>query len=150
MMMASGLIGIVGFPVAGRLADRSGRRRAGFLLFAAFPLLAFVFYQGPGWLLPLVWVPIIFTLTGGNTISRALGGELFPTSYRGTSSGWLQLAEAAGRSGGLFVVGAGTTRSVELATMICAVAFAALLAAFVVLRLPETGRRELEEISADG
>lgn len=149
MMVASGLVGIIGYPFAGRLADRAGRRRAGFALFAGFPLLALFFYQGPGWLLPLVWVPIIFTLTGGNTIARALGGELFPTSYRGTSAGWLQLAEAAGRSGGLFLVGAGTTRAIEITSMISGVAFASLLAGLVLLVLPETGRRELEEISAD-
>lgn len=149
MMIVSGLVGIIGFPFAGRLADRSGRRRAGFALFAAFPLLSLVFYHGPGWALPLVWVPIIFSMTGGNTIARALGGELFPTSYRGTSAGWLQLAESAGRSGGLFLVGAGTTRAIDITTMICGVAFAALLAGIVLLALPETGRRELEEISAD-
>ena len=110
MMIVAGLVGIVGFPIAGRLADRSGRRRAGFLLLAGFPLFALAFYQGPGWILPFAWVPIVFTLTGGNTILRALGGELFPTSYRGTSAGWLQLAESAGRSGGLFLVGWGTAR----------------------------------------
>jgi MFS family permease len=137
------------FPYAGRLADRSGRRRAGFALFAGFPLLALGFYQGPGWLLPLAWIPIVFTLTGGNTIARALAGELFPTSHRGTSSGWLQLAESAGRSGGLFVVGWGTSLAVDLSTMISAVAFAALLAGLVLLLLPETGRRELEEISSE-
>jgi putative MFS transporter len=149
MMIASGLVGIIGYPYAGRLADRAGRRRAGFVLFAAFPLLALGFYQGPGWLLPLAWVPIVFALTGGSTIARALGGELVPTSYRGTAAGWLQLAEAAGRSGGLFLVGAGTTRSIEITTMISGVAFATLLAGIVLLALPETGRRELEEISAD-
>jgi len=149
MMIAAGLVGIIGYPFTGRLADRTGRRSAGFALFAAFPLLALVFYQGPGWVLPLVWVPIIFTLTGGNTIARALGGELFPTSYRGTSAGWLQLAEAVGRSGGLFLVGAGTSRAIDIASMISGVAFASLLAGIVLLMLPETGRRELEEISAD-
>jgi putative MFS transporter len=149
MMVVSGLVGIIGYPYAGRLADSAGRRRAGFALFAAFPLLALLFYQGPGWLLPLAWVPIVFSLTGGNTIARALGGELFPTSYRGTSAGWLQLAESAGRSGGLFLVGAGTARAIDLTSMISGVAFAALLAGLVLLALPETGRRELEEISAD-
>ena len=149
MMIVSGLVGIVGYPFAGRLADRSGRRRAGFALFAAFPLLSLVFYHGPGWALPLAWVPIIFSLTGGNTIVRALGGELFPTSHRGTSAGWLQLAESAGRSGGLFLVGAGTTRAIDITSMISGVAFAAMLAAVVLLALPETGQRELEEISAD-
>ena len=71
--------------------------------------------------------------------ARALGGELFPTSYRGTSAGWLQLAESAGRSGGLFLVGAGTARAIEITSMISGVAFAALLAGFVLLALPETG-----------
>jgi predicted MFS family arabinose efflux permease len=149
MVVVSGLIGIAGYPFAGKLADRTGRRRAGFALFASFPLLSLVFYQGSGWLLPLMWVPIVFALTGGATIARALGGELFPTSYRGTSAGWLQLAESAGRSGGLFLVSAGTTRGIDLTSMISGVAFAALLAGFVLLALPETGRRELEEISAD-
>jgi putative MFS transporter len=149
MMVATGLVGIIGYPFAGRLADRAGRRRAGFALFAGFPLLALLFYQGPGWALPMAWVPIVFTLTGGNTIARALGGELFPTSYRGTSAGWLQLAEAAGRSGGLFLVGAGTARAIEITSMISGVAFASLLAGLVLLVLPETGRRELEEISAE-
>ena len=149
MVFVAGLVGIGGYPYAGRVADRSGRRLAGFVLFASFPLLALLFYQGPGWILPLAWVPIVFALTGGSTIARALGGELFPTSYRGTSAGWLQLAESAGRSGGLFLVGAGTARAIDLSTMISVVAFAALLAGLVVLTLPETGRRELEEISAD-
>jgi putative MFS transporter len=149
MTIAAGLIGIVGYPYAGRAADRSGRRRAGFVLLAAFPLLALAFYQGPGWLLPFAWVPIIFTLTGGNTIVRALGGELFPTSYRGTSAGWLQLSEAAGRSGGLFLVGWGTARAFEFTSMISSVAFATLLGALVLLALPETGRRELEDVSAE-
>ncbi len=149
MMMVSGLVGIIGFPFAGRLADRTGRRRAGFVLFAAFPLLSLIFYHGPGWALGLAWVPIVFCLTGGSTIARALGGELFPTSYRGTAAGWLQLAEAAGRSGGLFLIGAGTARAIDIASMISGVAFAAMLAAVVLLALPETGQRELEEISAD-
>jgi putative MFS transporter len=149
MVIAAGLVGVVGFPIAGRLADRSGRRRAGFALLAGFPLCALAFYHGPGWLLPIAWIPLVFTLTGGNTILRALGGELFPTSYRGTSAGWLQLAEAAGRSGGLFVVGWGTARAFEITSMISAVVFAVLLAGFVLLALPETGRRELEEISGD-
>jgi len=149
MAIAGGLVGVVGFPIAGRLADRSGRRRAGFLLLAGFPLMALAFYHGPDWVLPLAWIPLVFTLTGGNTILRALGGELFPTSYRGTSAGWLQLAEAAGRSGGLFLVGWGTALAIDITSMISIVVFAPLVGGIVLLLLPETGRRELEEISAE-
>ena len=78
MVIVAGLVGIVGYPFAGRLADRSGRRRAGFALFASFPLLALVFYQGPGWVLPLAWVPIVFALTGGNTIAARAGRGALP------------------------------------------------------------------------
>ena len=78
-------------------------------------------------------MPIVFALTGGNTIARALGGEPRPPT-----GDWLQLAESAGRSGGLFLVGAGTARAIDLATMISLVAFGTLGWPLVLLALPET------------
>jgi MFS family permease len=149
MAIAAGTVGIVGHPWAGRVADRRGRRSVGFALFAVFPLLALAFYLGPGWLLPFVWVPLVFSLTGTSTIERAVGSELFPTSYRGTASGWLQLSEAVGRSAGLSLVAWGTPAGGSNVPMICLVVFASLLAALVLLLLPETGSRELEEVSAE-
>jgi MFS family permease len=149
MMFAAGLVGIIGHPWAGRMADRRGRRAVGFTLFAAYPLLALVFYHGSGWALPFVWVPLIFAMTGGNTIQRAFSTELFPTSQRGTSSGWLQLTEAMGRVVGFAAVSWGTAAGASNTPMISIVVFATAIAALVVLTLPETGRRELEEVSAE-
>jgi putative MFS transporter len=149
MAVVAGGVGIIGHPWAGRMADRRGRRRVGMALLGAYPLLTLAFYHGPSWMLPLVWIPLIFALTGGSTIVRALATELFPTSYRGTSSGWLQLSEAAGRSLGLFLVAWGTPDGGRTTPMIDIVVFAALAAALIVWMLPETGRRELEEISSD-
>ena len=131
------------------MADRRGRRAVGFAVLGAYPLLTLAFYHGPGWMLPLVWIPLIFALTGGSTIVRALATELFPTSHRGTSSGFLQLSEAGGRSLGLFLVAWGTPEGARTTPMIDVIVFAALAAALIVLMLPETGRRELEEISSD-
>jgi MFS family permease len=147
MAVVAGVVGIIGHPYAGRLADRRGRRSVGFALFAAFPLLAYAFYHAPGWTLPLLWVPLIFALTGGDTIQRALATELFPTSSRGTASGWMLLCEAAGRSAGLFLVAWGTPDGASNTPMICAVSGFCLIAALLVWWLPETGRRELESIS---
>ena len=48
MMVASGLVGIIGYPFAGRLADRAGRRRAGFALFAGVPGARAVLLPGAG------------------------------------------------------------------------------------------------------
>jgi len=149
MAVVAGLFGVVGNPYAGKVADRRGRRVVGFAVLAGFSLSALAFYHAPGWLLPLIWIPMVFTITGGNTIVRALSTELFPTSFRGTASGWLQLVEAAGRSSGLFLVYWGTPAGGSNVPMISIVVFCALLAGLVVLALPETGQRELEEISSD-
>lgn len=147
MAVVAGLVGIVGHPFAGRLADRRGRRSVGFTLFAVYPLLVYAFYHGPGWSLPLLWIPLIFALTGGGTIQRALAAELFPTRSRGTASGWMLMCEAAGRSGGLFLVAWGTPAGASNTVMICVVSLSCLLAGAVILLLPETGRRELEAIN---
>jgi MFS family permease len=147
MAFVAGIVGIIGHPWAGRLADRRGRRGVGFALFAAYPLLVYAFYHAPGAALPVLWIPLIFALTGGGTIQRALATELFPTSFRSTASGWMMMWEAAGRSAGLFFVAWGTPDGTSNTPMICAVSLSCLVAGAVVLLLPETGRRELEEIS---
>ena len=149
MAIAAGTLGIVGHPWAGRVADRRGRRMVGFALMAVFPALSLAFYHGPAWLLALVWIPLIFSMTGTSTIVRAVATELFPTSFRGTASGWLQLSEAAGRSAGLFIVAWGTAAGSSAVPMLDWIVFASLGAGLVLLCLPETGRRELEEISVD-
>jgi MFS family permease len=147
MALMAGTIGIVGHPWTGRVADQRGRRRVGLFVLGSFPLLALAFYHGPGWSLPLIWIPLVFTLTGGGTLMRALSTELFPTSYRGTASGWLQLFEAAGRSSGLFVLAWTTPEGASNTPMISVIVFASLAAGLIVLLVPETGRRELEDIS---
>ena len=150
MAFFAGLFGIIGHPWTGRVADRRGRRVVGFAVHALYPLMVLAFYNGPGWTLPLVWIPMIFCLTGSSTITRALATELFPTSHRGSASGWLQLTEAAGRSIGLFAVALGTSEGSSNVAMINLVVFASLAAGLVILLLPETGRRELEDISGGG
>ena len=149
MLFSAGFVGVVGHPFAGRMADRRGRKRIGFLFFASFPLLAVLFYVGPGWTVPLSWIPLVFVLTGSSTIVRALATELFPTSYRGTASGWLQLLEALGAAVALFAVSALTAEGESAIPAVRAVVFVSWIAAAVVLLVPETGRRELEEIAAE-
>jgi MFS family permease len=149
MLLSAGVVGVVGHPFAGRMADRRGRRLVGFLFFASFPLLTTLFYVGPAWTVPLAWIPLVFALTGASTIVRALTTELFPTSYRGTASGWLQLLETLGAAGALFAVSWLTAEGASTIPAVREVAFVSWLAALAVFFLPETGRRELEEISAE-
>ena len=147
MLLGAGLVGILGHPFAGRFADSRGRRIVGFAFYATLPLLAFGFYSVPGWALVLLWVPMVFSLTGGITIARALSTELFPTSFRGTASGFLQLVDTLGAAAGLFLISALTPSGGSAVPAVRVVVWIALVAAVAVLLLPETGRRELEEIS---
>ncbi len=150
MAIVAGTFGILGHPWTGRIADARGRRVVGFTLMAAFPCFAFLFYLGPAFLLPFAWIPLIFSLTGSITICRALATELFPTSLRGSASGFLQLAEASGRVGGFAIVGWGVPAGGSSVPWVLGVSLLSLVAAFVILGVPETGRRELEDISHRG
>lgn len=147
MALTAGALGILGNAWAGRVADARGRRGVGFVLMASFPLWALAFFRGPELLVPLAWVALVFSLTGTSTVARALAGELFPTHQRGTAAGWLQLAEALGRIGGLALVDWSTPSGGSSIPAVLWLSLASLLGAGAVLLLPETRRRELEEIS---
>jgi len=147
MVVAAGAFGVIGNVVAGRLSDRIGRRTVGFVFLALYPPFAWLFYHGPGWLLPVLWTALVFTLMGASVIIRALSSELFPTAHRGTSTGILALTETLGAAGGLLILGLLQQQGGMLVTLIPLISLGALAAGFILLLLPETGRRELESIS---
>jgi MFS transporter, putative metabolite:H+ symporter len=145
MFILGGAVGIIGNVAAGRIGDRVGRRTVGFVSLALFPPFTWLFYYGPGWILPLAWAAFVFCNSAGGAVVRAFSTELFPTSYRGTSAAWLSLMQALGWAGGLFLVGLGT----DIARATSLVAFAVFGSALTLLALPETFRQELETISHD-
>jgi putative MFS transporter len=154
MVLFGGGFGIIGNVVGGRLGDRRGRRIVGATFFGIYPAAAWLFYQGPGLSLPLAFALIVFTGTAGGVILRALATELFPTSYRGTSSGWLAFVQTLGWTAGLMLLrtagdGAGGQEGVEIARFTAELSLAVLVGGLVLLLLPETSRRELEEISTE-
>ena len=148
MVIGGGAFGLVGNVVAGRLADRIGRRGVGVLFLCSYPLAAWIFFHAPGWLLVPVWTLLVFAFMGGNVIVRALSSELFPTSHRGTSTGVLVLLETLGAATGFGLLGL-QQQAGDLAFWITLLSNGSLLAGLILLALPETGRRELEEISSE-
>jgi MFS family permease len=150
MFVTCGALGIVGSPLAGRLMDRFGRRSVGAAALALFPLPVVVFYLGPGWSLAPAWVGFVFLNMGTHIVIRALGSEIFPTSYRGTAGGWLLLTEAMGAWLGLQLHTLGMQLRDDLGLVAAALSLLTLLSAFTLFFLPETARRELESISEDG
>jgi len=148
MVLVAGAVGVAGNVVAGRLADRIGRRPVGFVFLAVFPIGAWLFYNGPDWSLTVLWGVLVFTMMGGNVIIRALSSELFPTSHRGTSTGILVLMETLGAAAGLFVLGTLQQRSGALNLLIPSVSVVTVLAGLLLFLFPETRQRELEDLSS--
>jgi putative MFS transporter len=146
MFIVGGGVGIIGNIVAGRIGDRVGRRIVGFVFLSLFPLFAWLFYHGPGWVLPIAWALFVFCNTAGGVIVRAFSTELFPTSYRGTSAAWLSLIQTLGWALGLALV---SLVGGEIATATSWIALVVLVAAGALLALPETYQQELEAISHD-
>ncbi len=148
MVLLGGGIGIAGNVVAGRLGDRIGRRRVGAFFLAILPTFAILYYNGPSWSLPVGFAGFVFCGTASEIIVRTFSSELFPTSHRSTSSGWAQLLQTLGWAGGLALVG-GATSVHDIAARTSVLAVTTVLAAALILTLPETHRRELEALSVE-
>lgn len=149
LVLGAGVIGVSGNVLGGRGSDRFGRRGVGLVCWLLAPLFAALFYNGPAWTLVPAWGLCVLFMSAGDLVVRALAAELFPTSQRGTASGWLIAVQTVGWSLGLLLVGLVTRFEGELSAAITAVAFAGVLAGASLMLLPETGRRELELISSD-
>jgi MFS family permease len=147
MVFFGGMIGIGGNIVGGRLADRFGRRRVGITLLGSFPFWVALFYNGPGWSLPIAWIGFLFGSQGGRVILRALATELFPTSQRATATGLFTITEAVGGAAGLFLLYFGSVTEGDFAGLTTLLGFATLVGGGVLLFFPETRQRELEAIS---
>lgn len=147
MVIGGGLLGIIGNVIAGRLADRIGRRWVGLTAFGLYPLGVAAFYLGPSQGLVVAWVFIVFFGTAGDVVMRAVASELFPTSHRTTAMGWLTLLQTIGWSGGLMLVSVGAGEGREISGMVCAMSLLMSGAGIAFLFVPESSRRELEDVS---
>lgn len=106
-LAASGILGAVGFVVAGRAMDRFGRRPT----FLVYMTGAIVFgaatfnVHDPLVMLPLLCLSIFFGL-GSSCITSAFATEPFPTYVRSRAAAWNRNAfEVVGGIVGAFVVG---------------------------------------------
>ncbi len=149
MFVAAGLMGILGHMVAGRLGDRIGRRQVGCAAFLLYPIAAALFYNGPGWSLPVAWVGIVFFASAGDMIVRAFTGELFPTAQRAASAGWLVLFQSVGWMLGLWTMHLLLQGAQELQWVITLLATGTAAAGLSLLALPETRSRELEALNPE-
>lgn len=150
VFILGGALAILGNVAAGSLSDRFGRRR---VLAAAVACAAGgfgAFYNASGLFVPMAWVAGIFALTGAGVLFKALGSELFPTSYRSTASGMRAIVGTLGGVAGLAIEGTLYERAGSHAAAITWMLPVLALPPLVVLRaVPETAARELESIAPE-
>ncbi len=147
LLILSGSLALPGASFSGRMCDRYGRRPVGCCAMLTFALCTWAFYRGPEWAIFLVAVPMLYSAISAHVVIMALSAELFPTDLRGTSTGSVTVLGSIGAGIGLLSVGALTLDPGDLLVFVPILSCATVLSASIILSLPETKSRELEEIS---
>lgn len=151
LQVFGGALAIIGYFVAGRLSDAVGRRMVlVFSIALATACLGAFYATSNSHLLIALWIGGLFTYFASDVTLSALGSELFPTSYRSTSAGARSVINVTAAIAGLAaesvlypIVGS------HAAAIIILLAFAPLAIIPVLLFLPETARRSLDEVSPE-
>lgn len=150
LFLMGGPLALTGGLLFGRASDRFGRRRVLSTAIVINVLATIGFYNGAGMLVPAVWVLTIFTQFGIEVLFSALGSELFATAYRSTASGMRSIVGTVAIAAGLAVEGTLYVALGGHGEAITAMAWFALAGPLVLLLfVPETAGRELEEIAPD-
>ena len=150
LFLVGGALGIVGNIAAGVLSDRFGRKPVIATAMIAYTLGVLGFYNSTGWVVPVFWIVVVFTLLAVGVLFKALGAELFPTSYRSTASGMRMAVGTLGGVLGLSIEGSLYTMAGSHAAAITWMTPALVIPPLVVaFLLPETASRELEEIAPE-
>ena len=144
--VTQGLPGFLGIVIGGRLAETRGRRPvAAIALFAGTAAQMVFFLYGS----VVLWLSSTAAIILGGIAAPAFGafnGEMFPTEIRGTANAFLVVAGVTGSAAGLMLSGH-LSDSIGQGEAIALTGFASLLASLLVLLLPETAHRALDEVS---
>jgi MFS family permease len=144
--VTQGFPGLAGVAIGGRLAETRGRRPVAAIALFAGTAAQMVFYLSGSLVL---WVSSAVFILFGGIATPALGafnGEMFPTEIRGTANAFLLVAGVAGSAVGLVVTGT-LSGHIGLGTALALTGIPSLVASVLVLLLPETAARSLEEVS---
>lgn len=146
--VTSGLPGLLGLVIGGRLAERRGRKPVAAIGLGIGAAAQMVFFLVDG---PSLWVAsaVAIVFAGGATVALGtLGAELFPTEVRSTGNALLLVCGVTGSVVGLLLAGLLSDEVGGLGPAIAICGLAPLLAAiFIVPRLPEAAHRNLDDVS---
>jgi putative MFS transporter len=147
LYFVGGLVSVAAQLTVGRSSDGIGRKPAVLLTVALTAAGALLLYRGAGPWVPLGWLLMVAGYLGLDVMLSALGSELFPTAYRSTASAARAVIATLGASAGLALEGPLFTLTGSHAAAITWMLAPLVLVPAALAALPETARRELEEIA---
>lgn len=151
LFLTGGALGILGNIFAGAMGDRFGRKPVMMLAMILNACGIYGFYNSTGTaVVVFFWITNIFTILAIGVLFKALGTELFPTSYRSTASGMRMLVGTLGSIAGLSLEGTLYQLTGSHAAAITYMMPVLILPPIAIwLFLPETARMDLETISPE-
>jgi MFS family permease len=146
--VTTGIPGLVGLVLGGRLAEVRGRRPIAAVAIAIATATQMVFFLTSG---PVIWlmsaVSIVAASAGGIALGT-LGTELFPTETRSTSNGLLGVVGVVGSALGFVITGLLAQSQGQLGRAIAVCGLGSLAAAILLVpRLPESASLALDDLS---
>lgn len=146
--VTTGVPGLVGIILAGRLSESRGRRPVAIVGLLVGSLLTMAFFVSTG---PWLWLFSGLAVVAGASGTLSVGtmdAELFPTEVRGTANSLLLIMSVLGSATGLLLAGYLSDRFDDLGLAIAVCGIAPVVAAlFLLPRLPESSGRALDDVS---
>jgi MFS family permease len=145
LVMAAGLVGLVGLLLGRWGADALGRRYAAGGTQVVVALACMLTYSGTRPAVAAGYLLGILAQAAYGPSFGALSAELFPTSVRATAAGWLLAAGVVGAVAGLVAFGRLADVLASFGGAAVLIAAPVVVASLLFVRLPETRGLELEQ-----
>ena len=150
LMAVCGIATPLGNMVSGTTSDRFGRKPVTILASLVLSIAVALFYDGAGTVALTIGLALLFLAIGGiMVLHTALATELFPTALRSTAAGVREAVATVGASAGLWILSLLYGATGSHAHSIMWLLLVTPISPIVLLFVPETARRELEEIAPD-
>ncbi len=150
LMAVCGIATPLGNMLSGTISDRFGRKPVTVLVSLLLSIAIAVFYNGTGAVAVALGLALIFFSIGGiMVLHAALATELFPTGFRSTAAGVREAVATVGASLGLWTLSLLYGATGSHPASITWVLLLTPISPLILLLIPETARRELEETAPE-
>lgn len=147
LYFVGGLASVATQLIVGRVSDRIGRKPAALVMLVLMTGGTLLLYRGSGSWALAGWLVMVAAYLGLDIMLSALGSELFPTAYRSTASAARAVTANVGATLGLALEGTFFALTGSHGAAISWMLPPLALVPLALLVLPETARRELEDIA---